>query len=219
MTISRFAPFLALVSATGCFDVHGDPAPLLIDNFDDGVLPADRHFDQWRCGEFNPNTKQNCECGYDHATYQSAPYSIYLEATVAEEGSQKSAGAQLYTQADVPEDLSPMNEIVFSAKFDQGNHPLPTDAPFYVELHCSLAYVGEGSSPSDLYVHYPIQNWQTSGWNTFVLTLSQFSSPWVGITTIACLEHVDGIHFSVNAGLSLGDTGSFLLHLDDIYFQ
>ncbi len=110
-SFSWTAPCLVLaVAVAGCFDVDTGPAPLLIDNFDNGsVLPLDPHFDQWRCGIFRPEDYQNCECGYDEGTYSSYPSSIFLHADVKDSPLIKgpdNGGAQIYTQALVPEDLS-----------------------------------------------------------------------------------------------------------------
>lgn len=208
----RIPLLLAAVSAVGCFDVSTDrPAPLLIDDFDSGsALPADRHFDQWRCGKYKPDMKEDCECGYDATTYHSYPYSMYLQATIVETGDLKEAGAQLYTQGYAPEDLSHFSEIVFDARYQASSPALPGDAPLYVELWCSSA---------SGHVLEPVQNWQSAtDWQTFAIELSQFTSPWGGGVT-ACLEQVYGIHFSVNGGLSRGKDGGFTLHIDDVYFR
>jgi hypothetical protein len=209
------------IAAVGCFDVGTGKSPLLIDNFDNGsVLPIDHHFDQWRCGIFPSEDYQNCECGYDDGTFDSYPYSIFLQADVKDSllitGSDH-GGAQLYTQAVVPEDLSQKRQLVFSAKFDNSSS-IPNSV-FYVELHCSLASGSDASMTKDLQVHAQVPEPQT--WNTFVMELSEFKiayDPIPGGAT-ACLEHVDSIHFSVNAQLGEGQTGSFRLNLDDIYFR
>jgi hypothetical protein len=200
----------ATSAAAGCFDVATDSMPLLIDNFDDGVLPADRHFDQWRCGKYNPKTTTDCECGYDAESFRSPPYSIYLQATVQELGEDQGAGAQLYAQGYVAEDLSSFREMVFSARYAESSPPNTSPPSLYVELWCSAG--------AD-HVHQSVRNWQVSDWQTLVLELSEFSAPWSQQELSACLGSVDGIKFSVNAGLQKDGTRSFVLNVDDVYFR
>jgi hypothetical protein len=208
-------PLVAVAtSAAGCFDVSTDrPAPILIDNFDSGdVLPADHYFDQWRCGQNDPPVPGNCHCDYDSSTYHSAPYSMHLAATVTETGERRSNGAQVYTHAYVAEDLSNMREIVFSARYDRGDSPLPADAPLYVELWCS--YVNR-------YMLQSVSNWQSADWQTFALDLSQFRILWSALDggPGTCLKGVDSIHFSVNAQLDRDHQGGFDLYIDDVYLR
>lgn len=228
----RLALFLVFAPAAGCFDVHTDASPVLIDNFDEGNLPADHHFDQWRCGQYKPDTKQSCVCGYDDASYRSAPYSMQLAALVSEGSDEAgSAGAQLYTQADVPEDLSHFGEIVFGANLQQGT--LPNTAALYVELYCSLARSVDQSIPGNLCVQtslkvtdmQALQSQTEDGWAEYAIALADFlpqtnySGGGIAGGLTACLERVDSIHFSLNAGLPKNGTGQFVFHLDDVYVR
>jgi hypothetical protein len=233
MGSARLPLFFALATASvGCFDVSTDrPTALLIDNFDDGgLLPADHHFDQWRCGRFEPKTRDNCVCGYDDTTYRSYPYSMYLDATVADppNGKQDFGGAQIYTQASVPEDLSHMSKIGFSAKIEPPSPAVSTGATLYVELYCTLAHTTKSAIPDvSLHVLHAVDFANIDGWQSFVLGLTEdeFAVPTnyggskiVGGLT-ACLARVDGIHFSVNAQLKDAETGRLVLHLDDVYLE
>jgi hypothetical protein len=219
--------FGALSAMAGCFDVNssGRP-PLLIDNFDGVVdLPADHHFDQWRCGEYKSATPGDFQCSYDrddNATSHSSPYSMWLRAAVKEfPNGHNAAGAQLYTNALVPEDLSNFSAIVFSAKLDYQGSP-----DFDVELHCSLAHLPDAPmSPADAEDLKVTSSWKVpnGNWQTFAIGLySQFSpNPYAkndgGLR--GCLERVDSINFSINAQLEGDQTETFQLHVDDIYFQ
>lgn len=204
---------LAATSVASCFDVStGRPAPILIDNFDSGdVLPADRYFDQWRCQQNDPPLLGDCHCDYATGAYQSPPYSLHLSAAVTETTDQGRNGAQLYTQAYVAEDLSRLSEIVFSVRLDQGDPP-PPDARVDVELWCFNG---------DKRVTQSALGWRPHQWQTFALGLSRFHPLWGEIEggPAACLAQVDSIHFSVNAGLPLGDQAKFDLYIDDIYFR
>jgi hypothetical protein len=214
----------ALLSAAGCFDVHSvDPGPLVIDDFDDGdLLPTDRRFDQWRCLAFNPSTNQNYGC--DHDLGDNSPHSLVLTATIADalNGTQDHGGAGLYTKTDVPEDFSRFHALVFSDMLESGNPPIPSNALLYMELGCSTAHADDGSTPGDLYVNQGAS--YKNYWQTIRLGLSSFSSPpWqdrhLQGGPAACLASVDSIHITVDAQLPDGQTGRFILHVDDIYFQ
>jgi hypothetical protein len=210
--------------AVGCFDVDGGgAAPLLIDNFDNGtVLPVDRHFDQWRCQTFNTSNALDCNCGYDDGTYRSYPYSLYLRDAVISDSF--NGGAQVYTLADVPVDLSHMHEVAFSFKFDKLHSAISGDAILYVELYCSLCSDPVQVTPR---VQHGWKFGQVDGWQTFVVELSEdnFKVPNNlangGIVggLAACLERVDGIHVSVNAGLPDGGNGILSFNVDDVYFR
>jgi hypothetical protein len=230
MASSRIPVLVAVIVAfPACFDVSsGNKTSLLIDDFDRvDLLPADPHFDQWRCGRFKPDTAQNCACWYDEETYHSSPRSIHLAAALQDvpDGVQDFGGAQLYTQANVPEDLSHMSRIAFSAMLVPP--PIVTGAALYVELHCSLAQPKGTSLPSQRYLHNAVEYTNTAGWQSFVIDLTndRFVEPTnykgAGIVggLAACLERIDGIHFSVNAQLPDGEPGAVLLYLDDVYFQ
>jgi len=225
-------PLLVVITtaSVGCFDVSsGKPAPLLIDDFDSGdALPTDRHFDQWRCGKYNPDTTNGCECNYDPMAYHSPPYSIHLTAAIVETEKGRNAGVQLYTQAVASEDLSHLSQIAFSVMLELPTRPISLDpAVLYLELHCSLAPALGTAPAEERYVHHPVEYTNAPGWQSFIVALTQknFSPPntwkWSeiegGLPT--CLERVDGIHFSVNPQLAVGAAGNVDLRLDDIYFQ
>lgn len=226
--------FGALSAMAGCFDVNssGRP-PLLIDNFDGVVdLPADHHFDQWRCGEFNSARPERAQCSYDrddNAKSHSSPYSMWLQAAVEEfPNNQNAAGAQLYTNALVPEDLSNYSAIAFSAKFDAKFDDVSTLKPqLYVELYCSLAHLPDASTSTEDAKKLKVTSYglaPSGSWQTFVIGLhsqfARFNYAEIDGGLRGCLEHVDSINFSINAQLSSsGHIGSLDLHVDDIYFQ
>jgi hypothetical protein len=227
--------FAVLCATAGCFDVStGGRPPLLIDNFDGADdLPADHHFDQWRCGEFSSATPGGAQCSYDcvddGATSHSSPCSMWLQATVEEfPNNSNAAGALLYTNALVPEDLSNFSAIVFNAKFDAKLDDVSTLKPqLYVELHCSLAHLPDASTSTEDAKNLKVASSgqaPNGSWQTFVIGLysqfTRFTYTEIDGGLRGCLEHVDSINFSINAQLSSsGQTGTFDLHVDDIYFQ
>jgi hypothetical protein len=206
---------VAAITWAGCFDVDSNgPMPLLMDDFDQSdLLPADRHFDQWRCGGYDQdNPKRDDRCDHDGDVYRSFPYSLKMEATIIETGTHGSAGANLYTQAMVPEDLSRMKEIVFSVRDSEGEFVLPDSAKLYVELYCSLM--------QSMYRQTVPQTWRSGNWQTFALDLSEFNlASWKFAERTACLSEVDSIHFSVTGGLARGAEAQFVLNVDDVYLR
>jgi hypothetical protein len=217
--------FLSMVfGASGCFDVHtADPGPLVIDDFDDGdFVPADSHFGAWVCSAFNPDTNPKYNCDHDGG-YQSQ-FALFLDATIddAPDGTQQHGGAQLRTEAALPQDISHFGELVFSAKLESGSPPIPSNALLYVEIGCNSAYAEDGSRPGDLYVVQGVD--YKSYWQTFQLALSSFGSPpWLA-THIkggpeACLAGVSNLRFTVDPQMPDGQTGKFVLHVDNVYLQ
>jgi hypothetical protein len=226
-------PVLAAMTMTsaGCFDVSGgEGAPLLIDDFDSGtLLPADPHFDQWRCGRYKPNSKQDCDCGYDDRTYRSKPNSMRLHAEIQDDPADDESnhgGAQVFTQATVPVDLSRVRRIAFDAMLAPLPSSISTGAILYVELHCSLAPSIDGPPDGDLYVQHAVDP-SDAEWRSYVIDVTEknftiptnFPDAKIIGGLPACIGRVDGIHFSVNAQLKNGQTGTVDLHIDDLYLE
>jgi hypothetical protein len=222
---------MAMTSA-GCFDVSGGQgAPSLIDDFDSGsLLPADPHFDQWRCGRYKPRSELDCKCGYDDRTYRSKPSSLYLHAEIQDspDGDSNHGGAQVYTQATVPVDLSGVRRIAFEAMLAPLPFSVSPGATLLVELHCSLApSIGSPPDGEDLYVQQEVAVPKVEEWRSYVIDVSErtftiptnFTNAQIIGGTPACFKRVDGIHFSVNAQLRDGQTGTIDLHIDDLYLE
>jgi hypothetical protein len=212
---------LAAVSATSCFDVHTVDPGWLIDDFDDGKnQPADPNFSPWGCYTFGPDTNENYSCGHDSDTLDGSPYSFFLDFTIDE--TQEHSGAGIQTRATAPENFTRFSELVFSAKLESGNPPLPTDAIFYAQIGCSTALAADGSSPGDLFVTLSIDH--DNYWKTFSPKLTDYSVPsWestqISGGTVGCLERADSFNFYVDAQVPYGQSGMGILHIDDIYLQ
>jgi hypothetical protein len=219
------------MTSAGCFDVSGGQgAPLLIDDFDSNtLLPADPHFDQWRCGKFEPKSEQGCTCGYDARTYRSKPKSMRLQAEIRDspDGDPDFGGAQVYTQATVPVDLSHVRRIAFDAMLAPVPYSILPGATLFVELHCSLAPSKGVPLGGLLYVQHAVTLPGAEEWRSYVVDVTEgtFAIPknYPDAEIIgglpACIKRVDGIHFSVNARLQDGETGIVDLHIDDLYLE
>jgi hypothetical protein len=223
--VTRAAPGVALLlvalGAAGCFDVHAvDPGPFVIDDFDDGdFAPADPNFQPWICYGFNPDRGQGYSC--DHEPGYQSDFALFLEFAVDDppDETQQHSGVSLATFANAPQDFSQFSEIVFSARLESGNPPLPSDALLYIELGCSTAHTEDGSQPGDLYIVQGAD--YKSYWQTLRLTLTSFGSPPWQATHIqggpaACLQRVDSFRFTIDAQLPDGQSGKGILHVDNI---
>jgi len=228
MTTLRIAGSLVMVLTTaGCFDAHSvDPGPLVIDDFEDGdTRPADPQFDTWGCGSFNPPTTENCTCGVvPNPEHPNSLYAMQLTATIQDpsDGRTNNGGAGVVSAAAPPRDFTAFDKLILSAKLESGNRPLPTDARFYVELHCTRARTMDGATPGNLLVIQPVD--YETGWKDFSLEMTRFGLPSWDSRAVeggkeACLRQIDRISFTVNAQLPDGQSGQFILSIDDIALQ
>ena len=217
---------MALGSVAGCFDV-GTTNLRVIDNFDSGDLtPSDRAFAPWDCGAVGPASFASFTCLPDGAdTEDGSPFSAFLHFTVMDplDGLQQHGGAALATTAPRdPVDFTRYGRIVFDLKLESsGQNPLPASALLYVELAC-MTVLPLGSERHDLYVSQAVP--YMSIWHNFALTLENFGPPAALVEPItggpaACLRHVDGVRFSVDAQLPDGKTGEGFLHVDNVVLE
>jgi hypothetical protein len=96
----------------------------------------------------------------------------------------------------------------------------------YVELHCSLAHLPDAYTSTEDSKNLKVASSgqvPNGSWQTFVIGLysqfTRFTYTEIDGGLRGCLERVDSINFSINAQLSSGQTRTFDLHVDDIYFQ
>jgi hypothetical protein len=213
------------VGTSGCFGVHDvDQGPWVIDDFEDGDLnPADPNFGPWTCSSFNETTSDNCSAGLD-VGYQSA-YSLFLDFAVDDplDGTQERGGAELYTGATRPENLSAYGEMVLNAKLVSDVPSLPGGATLDAQLGCSTVEADDGTFPGTLYVVQGLIGY-SADWQTFTLPTENFGSPpWIATKVVggptACLERVDSISFEFDPNLPDGQSVTARLNVDDIYFQ
>jgi hypothetical protein len=214
----------ALLGAAGCFDVRTvDAVPLVIDDFDDGdLVPADSALPMWTCFNFNPSTPDGFTCGHDIG-YQS-DYSLFLQATITDppDKLQQNGGAGVATFGDTPQDFSRFRELVLSVALEYGDPPLLGPPTVHVDLGCSTARADDGTVHNDLTVIQDID--PTTTWQTLALPMGSFGTPFYLPTHIvggptACLQRVDSVQVVVDANLPDGQSGSFTLHVDDIFFR
>jgi hypothetical protein len=226
--VSRAAALAALAAAlpgaAGCFDVRSvDPGPLVIDDFDDGDLqPADPAFPPWTCFTFNPMRSDGYSCALD-AGYHS-DHSLVLEATIDDppDGIQQYGGGGLATFGDAPQDLSHFRELVFAVELESGDPPLPSSTQLQIQLGCSTALADDNTMHNDLAV-IQLADYDST-WQTKTLAMANFGTPFYLPTHIAggptaCLRRIDSIQFVVQPQLPDGQSTSFTLHVDDIYFR
>ena len=225
------APFALLVTSVlagglgGCFDV-GTTNLRVIDNFNSGDLqPSDPGFGPWGCVAVGPADDAAFTCLPDADSEDGSPFSLLLHLTVMDppDGLQQHGGAAVTTMATpAAVDFTRYGRIAFDTKLESsGQNPLPASALLYVELACSTV-LPLGSERHDLYVSQAVP--YASIWHNFALTLENFGPPPALVEPIAggptaCLRHVDGVRFSVDAHLPDGKTGEAFLHVDNVVLE
>jgi hypothetical protein len=209
----------------GCFDV-GTTNLRVIDNFNSGDLqPSDPNFGPWGCGAVGPAASSIFTCVPDPDTEDGSAFSVLLHVTVTDPpdgGLQQHGGAAVATIAMNAVDFTRYGRIAFDLKLESGGeNPLPASALLYVELAC-MTVLPLGSERHDLYVSQGVPYMNI--WHNFALTLENFGAPPALVEPItggptACLRHVDGIRFSIDAQLPDGKTGEAFLHVDNVVLE
>lgn len=227
MRHARLAVFalLAARGLAGCFDVHATDL-LVIDNFNDGDLqPLDPGFGLWQGYGINLSGDPSPQCIVDTDTGDGSPYALVLPFTVTDpmNNLQEDGGAGVKTLSDSGAvDFARYGRIAFDIKLiPGGDNPLPSNALIYLELGCS-SVPEVGSDQADLYVVQGVP--YSSTWQNVALTMGNFGPPpWLTKPieggTIACLQHVDSVRFTVDAKLPDGKTGAGALHLDNVVLE
>ncbi len=217
---------LLALALSGCFDVHR--VDLVLDDFEDGDLkPSDQDFDYWQCSSFN-GAGRDYKCATTYG-YQSQ-YSLYLHATVVDpsDGAPQNGGAQLETKARLPVDFSGVTEFKFDAMLVFEDSSVSSDASLNLEIGCTRADPDAGTGPVDLFVEKAVA--YTADWKSFVVPTadlvdpSRVVPPWPNTTTVpggpeACLRHANSVRFSVNPGLTDGQSEEFWLYVDNVKYR
>jgi len=209
----------------GCFDVNATNL-LVIDNFNDGDLqPLDPGFGSWQAYGINSPEDPAPKCVLDPDTQDRSPAALLLPFTVTDPVDllQEDGGAGVKTGATMGAvDFTAYGRIAFDIKLvSGGDNPLPSNALVYLELGCSSVPAESG----DLATLYVVQGVPyTSDWQYVPLTLVNFGPPpWLTTPikggTVACLQHVDSVRFSIDAKLPDGKIGMGALHLDNVVLE
>lgn len=225
LRLTLFA-LLAAGGLGGCFDVH-DTDLLVIDNFNHGDLqPLDSRFGTWQGYGINLLSDPTPVCMLDADTNDGSPGALVLPFTVTDpmDRLQQDGGAGVRTNAlqPVAVDFYRYPKIAFDIKLlSGGDNPLPSNALIYLELGCSKVTT-PATELTDLYVVQGVP--YSANWQNIALTLDNFGPPpWLTNPiiggTVACLQNVDSVRFSVDAKLPDGRTGSGELHLDNIVLE
>lgn len=223
---------LAALVATGCFEVHSvETGPLIIDDFENGsVSPPDPTFQSWGCQKFSPPTMGGYQCEIDDTTAYQGNHSLYVDATIEDllDGVQRQGGAFLETIANTTKDFGRFSRLVFAAKLDSDSLPPLSTPTLEVQIGCNLAELTAGPRPDSIYVssrtETPGGDWQVLTVEFGDLTMPMDPMPVVMSARLkerspGCLKVVDAIRFDVAAGLPDGQSGRFILHIDDVELE
>jgi hypothetical protein len=223
----------------GCFDVRvvnvseddggsaggsGANTPaLLIDDFEDGdLVPSSPLFRTWGCYPFNMQELAPINCAVLSPGYHSDyAYSIDFEIVDANDGKPNYPGVLLQSRTAPTLDVSPYNNIVFSAKLVPRDIPLPDPVSLLIQLTCGSVRQNE-PSPGVFSIGSAIQ--PTSSWQTFSLALSSFiqfkwNKDQMPIDELACATLVDGLQFEYQPALADGNATAATLTIDNVYLQ
>lgn len=217
---------LVASSLAGCFDVHATDL-LVIDNFNDGDLqPLDPGFGVWDCQTINSPSTPKASCAVSTDTNDQSAYSILLHVLALDpaDGLQQHGGASVATGATMGAvDFTHYKHIAFDIKLvPGGTNPLPLNGLVYLELACSTVRPESMDMRQDVYVSQGVP--YSSTWHNVALSLINFGSPPWLVEPIdggpgACLRHVDGVRFSIDAQLPDGQSGDGFLYLDNIVLE
>jgi hypothetical protein len=217
-----------------CFDVHQvDPGSgrFVIDDFEDGdPLPKNPLFQRWDCYTFNPavgiDPAQTAHCDVERPGYESA-YALSASFRLHQLPGYSNGGAALSTIADPMVDLNGYKNIVFSLKVDFGN--LPSASYAFIALDCNSVAAEKQKTALDYFqltneVNHPIVIVVPDTWAQFRIALSEFTQPdWqknrFADGPKACLAVVDSVNFEINGQLAVGQSGSGLIHIDEVYLE
>jgi len=231
----------------GCFDTTmgavGDAAAvggtggsraivpaLLIDNFEDGNrVPSDLQFGPWRCFAYtNPDgSDPTCKASSPGNNNSEYGFHVDFELVDTKNGKLDYPGVVLHTQTTAPFDVSPYENIVFSAKLEPRDTPLPDPVYLTVRWGCStIASVDPNSGV--LSINAAVQ--PTRDWQTFSMPLASFvQPPWasdqLSIDERGCAKVVDELWFGyvleyAAPGAAVdGESVAATLTIDDVYLQ
>jgi hypothetical protein len=229
---------LATLTIPACFDVrHVDPGDgtFVIDDFEDGdTLPATPLLDRWACDTFNPDTGQDPDqtvsCGletpgHDSQYGLSAVFALHDGTEVNPDGTPAGteyAGAGLQTMVDTAAlDLTSYAALVFDIKVEFEDAPPPMTG-VDVQLGCNSVTPSNTANVGQLYfdLWYPIA--ATPSWQNVKIPLSSFTQRQDELNLFAdgaksCLAVIDSIRFEVVEPLTFGQSGSGVIHIDDIH--
>jgi hypothetical protein len=231
-TARAIAFLLPVLAVQACFDVrHVEPGDghFLIDDFEDGdALPSTPLFDRWVCYVYNPDAGQDpaqtVTCDLETTPGDNSTFALFAAFALHDppNGTQDFGGGAVMTQADFPVDFRGYHDLVFNMRIESSN--LPAAAFAQVLLGCNTVAL-EQPAPPGTYPITAVQNLPlNNSWLPFRLPLSRFSQPDYQMPrftegSAACLAIIDSIHFEVQGQLADGQSGSGVIHIDDIHLE
>jgi hypothetical protein len=182
-----------------------------------------------------PRVADGYECKLDGPGYRQSAHALYVDATIEDvlDGIQKQGGAFLESVANTTKDFGQFSRLVFATSLETQGLP-PLSAPtLEVRIGCNSAELTDGVRPDAVYVssrtETPGSDWQVLTVEFGDLTMPIDPNPVVPASLVqparlkergpGCLKVADRIRFSVVAGLPDGQSGRFILHIDDVALE
>jgi len=207
----------------GCFDVEqvdvpeakAKPAPLLIDDFDDGDRqPSLESLELWHC--FGDNgTAQNLRADPEkQGAHSTAGRAITFDLVDVTDGKQDYQAVELQARASVPLDLTDYERFVFWAALDA--RATPDALPVRIKLSCDD--LGDGAE-----LESPDQSVPAGGpFRAHSTPMAKFYHPaWIetDYDEASCLARVSALSFFLQPEMLDGSRASGRLTVDDAYLQ
>jgi hypothetical protein len=220
---------LPLLTLTACFDVKQvDPGPqdFLIDDFEDGdAVPKTSLFGHWGCFSYNPDTGQDplqtVSCDLEPQPGDQSAFALLMRFKLHESVSLY-PGASLATFApNTAADLTGYRALSFNIRVELSD-PFPPDPTFHVELGCNS--VTAETQDDQEYFDLDQRIAPTDKWTPKSLLLSNFTQRTDETNHFAggpqaCLAVVDSIRFEITGSFTSGQSGSGVIHIDDVRLQ
>lgn len=192
------------------------PSAFLIDDFEDGdARPSSTAFAPWRCQTVDPGPGiQPVACGpVPEGSSSDHGYSLWFALSDTPDGVDDFPVAMLWSPTLVPLDISPYEQLHFSARYEPGDLPLPDAAFLQVSLVCQPTSVGRLSLDN---VALLPRTWQRSA-----LPLADFAQPdWQTerIDADRCSAQISELSFDIT-GFADGQAATGTLLVDNVYLQ
>ena len=231
-----------LALANACFDVSvanltsdagtvrsNNVPPLLIDDFEDGDrVPDNAQFGPWRCYHFN-TVGDDPKCGASSPGYAGSNHGFYVDFQLKDPSNNRLdfPGMELVSFTWAPFDVTVYNRLVFAAKLEPNDQPLPEPVQVAIVLSCKSVGAVE-PKPGVFSIRTAVG--PDASWQTFSVPINRFfQAEWdaesMQIDRLDCAARVDGLQFQYQPtydgvpAFKDGDTVAATLTIDHVWLQ
>jgi hypothetical protein len=213
---------LALLLCAGCFELQQvelpvRPAPLTIDDFDDGdATPTASSFAPWSCSTSPGTPRVSCDTDAEGGRGGRSE-TVRFQLEDPPNGSMDYPMLVIETSARLPLDLSRYDLFSFDAQL-QLEPPDPDSAPqLLLRLRCDAA--GTGAGPEGFWLESFVD--LTAEWSAYRRSLSGFARPnyLISFSRSKCITQVEALELVVSPDLRDGQVMLATLKLDQLSLE